>query len=343
MHPESRGPRGKSLRVLMILPTANGSNSTFVGTERQVDSLKAVGTTVGTYIFKNRRSLKGLIVGGLELRRRARELGADLIHVHFGAAQALAAVLFSPIPVVISFCGSDLLGNYNPRGRKTWLGYLSILLSQLAALRARRCVAKSEELRQALWSSSSRSKCEVIPNGVNMEQFRPVPQSEARATLGWQHDDPVVLFMDRKGAWVKDSDLARGAYAEARKSVPSLRMHVVETESPDRMPLFYNAADVLLLTSRHEGSNNTVKEALACNRPVVSVDVGDVRERIEGIEGCYLARPDPEDLAVKLRLVLNGPRCVGGQAKMQDLSLERVARRVIEIYSAALSRMGTER
>jgi len=79
-----------------------------------------------------------------------------------------------------------------------------------------------------------------------------------------------------------------------------------------------------------------IKEALACNVPVVSVDVGDVRERIRGIEGCYLAAPDPADLASRLLLVYSGPRRVAGRIKVQDLSLEHVALRLKEFYEEVL-------
>jgi teichuronic acid biosynthesis glycosyltransferase TuaC len=94
---------------------------------------------------------------------------------------------------------------------------------------------------------------------------------------------------------------------------------------------------VVLLTSLHEGSPNIVKEALACNIPVVSVDVGDVRERIQGIEGCYLAVPEPGDLAAKLQMVQAGSRRVVSRIKMQELSLKRVALQLKEFYSEVLA------
>jgi teichuronic acid biosynthesis glycosyltransferase TuaC len=81
----------------------------------------------------------------------------------------------------------------------------------------------------------------------------------------------------------------------------------------------------VLLTSLHEGSPNIIKEALACNRPVVSLDVGDVRERIQGIDGCYVALPNPDDLAAKLCLVHRSFSRVNGRVKMQELSIERIA------------------
>src|SRR4030095_5746723 len=98
--------------------------------------------------------------------------------------------------------------------------------------------------------------------------------------------------------------------------------------------------DVVLLTSLHEGSPNVVKEALACNRAVVSVDVGDVRERIEGIEGCYLALPDASDLAAKLHLVHARQSRVAGRIKMQNLSLEHIAYGLMQFYEEVLLHYG---
>lgn len=325
------------MRVLMVMPAVLGTDRPPVWAERQIDSITGIGLAVDTYVFSNRRSLYGLVEGGLALRRRAREFDADLVHIHFGAAQAVAGVLFSKKPVVISYCGSDLLGNFDERGRKTWSGWLSGMLSRLGAIGCRRAVAKSEELRQALWFSSLRRKCVVIPNGVDLETFRPMTQAAARSTLGWTHSDPVVLFMDRKGAWVKDPELAQAAYAEAKRKVGNLRLYVIENETPDRLPLLYNAADALLLTSRHEGSNNTIKEALACNLPIVATDCGDTIERLEKVHGCHICARDAEELGRKLSEVTTTRGRIEGRGHLQGLSSEAVAAKIKQVYEAALS------
>jgi glycosyltransferase involved in cell wall biosynthesis len=93
----------------------------------------------------------------------------------------------------------------------------------------------------------------------------------------------------------------------------------------EEVPIWLNASDVVLLTSLHEGSPNIIKEALACDLPVVSVDVGDVCERINGIEGCHIAMPDPDDIRVKLGLVRARGRRIAGRERMQALSLEQTA------------------
>ena len=261
---------------------------------------------------------------------------ADIIHVHYGASQALATVLFAPKPVIISFCGSDLLGNYDASGRKTWSGRLSMVLSQMAVLGCRNSIGKTAELKEALWFSWLRRHCRVIPNGVDLTQFRPLSQAEARASLVWRHDDPVVLFVDRWKDWVKDPDLARAAYERARTAVPTAQWVVVHNEPSERMQLFYNAADALLLTSRHEGSNNAVKEALACGLPVVATSCGDIPERLHGVRACFSCERDPEELGHRLAHVLRLRERTNGHEHAQELALDRVAVRIKQCYEEAL-------
>jgi glycosyltransferase involved in cell wall biosynthesis len=321
----------------MVIAPVPGSNMPPVWARRQIESLQAIGITVDTYVFQHRRSLRGLIWGGLGIRRKAREFDADLVHIHFGAAQALVGVLCSTRPVVLSFCGSDLLGNYDQKGRRTWSGILSGLLSRLGAIGCRRAIAKSQELKQALWLPFLRSKCEVIPNGVDIEYFHPMPQAQARAMLHWNHKDPVILFMDRKGAWVKDPNLALAAFEEAKRIVPALRLCVVEDEPPEHMPLFFNAADVLLLTSRHEGSNNTVKEALSCNLPVVATACGDTPERLRGVRLSYVASRNSRELGERLAAVVTLRERSNGRQHVRELALDRVALQIKALYEGIVS------
>lgn len=168
-------------RVLVVIAGPLSVDRAAIWARRQVADLRRHDVLLETYLFENRRSVRGLLKGGLDVRRRARD--ADLVHVHFGSAQALATVLLAGRPVVVSFCGSDLFGNYDRIGRKTWSGRLSSLLSRIAAIGATRAIAKSEQLRDALWPWT-RHKCDVIPNGVDLEEFAPRSRYEARAELG---------------------------------------------------------------------------------------------------------------------------------------------------------------
>jgi glycosyltransferase involved in cell wall biosynthesis len=155
--------------------------------------------------------------------------------------------------------------------------------------------------------------------------------------LGWDPDVFHILFQD-SGDSVKRPELAFESVQALKNSGMKCELHVLRNVSYAEVPTWINASDVLLLTSIHEGSPTIVKEALACNLPIVSVDVGDVRERIEGIEGCYIARPEPHDLAAKLSLVASSAVRIDGRPAVQRLSLEHIAIRLADFYRDVLGK-----
>ena len=100
-----------------------------------------------------------------------------------------------------------------------------------------------------------------------------------------------------------------------------------------------NACDVLLMTSLHEGSPNVVKEALACNLPIVSTDVGDVRNRIGALDGCVVcATDDPATIAEALNQVLSRRQGIDGRKAVLDLDEQVLTSKVIDVYRRAVEK-----
>ncbi|HBH81730.1 MAG TPA: hypothetical protein DDY39_18040 [Nitrospira sp.] len=194
-------------------------------------------------------------------------------------------------------------------------------------------MVKSRNLEQALPATVIRSKVRIIPNGIDLKRFKPIDQADCRNRLGWDPNRFHVLFPANVGGDPrKRLYLAQAAVDKANRSGLNVELHQLRGVSHEAVPIWLNASDVVLLTSLHEGSPNIIKEALACDVSVVSVDVGDVRERIDGIEGCHIALPDPDDLGIKLSLVAANKGRVAGHAKMQALSLEQTALRLGSFY-----------
>lgn len=241
----------------------------------------------------------------------------ELIHANYGLTGP-AAVAQPNLPFVLSLWGSDLYGRYG------WL-------SRLCARRADAVIVMSETM-----ASDLGQPCHVIPHGIDTAKFSPRPQEAAQAELSWDPDVRHVLFPYPPVRDVKDYPRAERVVAAAQERLDgSISLHPVVGVPHERMSTYMNAADVLLLTSSHEGSPNTVKEALACNLPVVSTDVGDVRERLDGVTPSAVGRTDPELVEALCTILERGERS-NGRAAVSELTAEWTARRIHEVYEGLL-------
>ena len=177
----------------------------------------------------------------------------------------------------------------------------------------------------------------VIPNGVNIEKFKVMGQDEARKTVGFKDGVKYVIFVSNPARSEKCYPLAQkavGALSDA-----NVTLVPVFDKTHDEVVTYMCAADVLLMTSISEGSPNVIKEAMACNCPIVVTDVGDVHERLDGLEGCYIAGTrDVGELADLLAQALRfGKRTEGRQALlMQGLTTHDIAERIKAVYSSVL-------
>ena len=307
-------------------------SGTFV--EQQIKGIGQVGLEVRVMIVD--RVQKGMSVylrTGRDVQAAIADFQPDIVHVLYGGVMAdIVTRVVEDRPTVVSFCGDDLLGTHLSGTVRKLISRYGIVASHKAARQATGILVKSKNLQDALPDDIPRSKVRIIPNGIDLDRFSPLDRDACRNRLGWRADRLNVLFPTNSGDPVKRPNLARAAVEIVNRSGIPAEMHHLQGVPHDEVPVWLNASDVALLTSLHEGSPNVVKEALACDLPVISVDVGDVYERIHEIEGCYVALSNPDDLAAKIRLVHAGPRRVAGRIKMQDLSLRRVALRLREFY-----------
>ena len=271
------------LAVTNMLPSAgNPKAGTFV--EQQIKGLRDAGVDV-EMLHIDRVGLGPLAyvkTVGI-VRSRMEQVRPDLVHVMYGGVMAfLVTRATRACPTVVSYCGSDLLGARHGPAAFRLRNAVGVFASHVAARHADGIVVKSHGLRQALPKDIDPSRTRTIPNGIDLGRFRPLDRLECRQKLGWEPDVFHVLFPTADPrAWDKRWPLAEAAVAELNRMGVRTEIHGLPGVPHEEVPVWMNAADVLLLTSDHEGSPNIVKEALGCNRPVVSVDVGDVRERIQ--------------------------------------------------------------
>jgi glycosyltransferase involved in cell wall biosynthesis len=176
----------------------------------------------------------------------------------------------------------------------------------------------------------------IIPGGIDLELFKPMPQAQAREQLNLHPDKPLVLFVGSPQNAVKRHYLAQ-ATIDILKTSRDVELIVATGVLPDQIPVYMNAADVLLVTSKHEGSPNVVKEAMACNLPIVSVDVGDVKERLRNVTECTVINSsNPSDLAPSLEKTLLRKQRSNGREQALELSEANLVQRQIRVYEKAI-------
>jgi teichuronic acid biosynthesis glycosyltransferase TuaC len=324
---EARPP----LRSLHVI--AGGPDSSLmIFARRESVSLRHAGISVRQFFLASRTSPIDLLREFFRLRREIREFRPHVIHAHYGTVTALFSGLATSGPLVVTFRGSDL--NPTPTINR-WRSLTGRFFSQLAALRASEIICVTTGLKHRLWWRQDRVS--VMPGGIDLESFRPRPRDEARAALGWPVTEKIILFNAGKAPTIKRLDLAEAAVEEANRNGCRTRMVVLNGDTdPDAIPLYLNAADCLLITSDWEGSPYIVKEALGCDLPVVSVDVGDVRERVAGVSPSRIVERHRDALGAALAEVLSFGCRSNGHLAMQELSEAKVAERIRSIYERAV-------
>ncbi|OYR39221.1 MULTISPECIES: glycosyltransferase family 4 protein [unclassified Halorubrum] len=244
----------------------------------------------------------------------------DLVHANYGLVGPLA--LAQPVrPVVLTLWGSEVMGYSNRLDRVT----------RFAARHSDAVIAPNEAV-------SRRLDCdhEVVPFGVDLELFRPIDRTQARKRLGWDQSKRFVLFPYDTDRDVKDFERAQRVVSEA---VVNAEIKAIHGREYEEMPYLMNACDVLLVTSERESGPMVVREAAACNVPVVSTDVGFAAETLADVENSHVADTDDE-LADALDATLRSAGRSNGRERVRAHTAERMATDLHSIYSALLATDG---
>ena len=324
------------MRVLImtaIYPTPeNPAFGTFVRT--QVESLKQAGIDIELLLLNGRSRKWNYPKAAFQLRRRLAKGSIDLIHAHYGYVGMVARTQWK-VPVVVTYHGSDLMGLVNGRGKKVLVSPLVVGAGQMLARCADAAIVQTAKMASLL---SKKSNVFIIPCEIDFEVFRLIEREQARAALGLEAGKKYLLFAANPQIVVKRFPLAKAAAEELKKQDPSIELLVVYKEPQERLALFMNACDALVFPSYQEGSPNVVKQAMACNLPIVATDVGDVGEVIGNTNGCYVCKAEMEEFVQRLAVILRRRERTQGRAQVQHLARPAVAQRIIGVYEQVLKK-----
>lgn len=295
---------------------------------RQIDGLRRRGIEIDVEPFTGARDPRRYLAVRRRVRERLRDSRYDVVHAHCGQAAVAAAGMSRPY--VVTFYGSDLEGIVGRGGRYAVRGKVLRRLARRVARRADAVIVVARSLARHLPDDVSPT---VIPTAVDLDVFRPGPRDAAREALDLPTDRSLVLFAGRPEMPVKRYGLARRVVELAGDGAQLLTIAGLE---PSGVACYMQACDALLLTSMHEGAPTVVKEAVACRLPVVSVDVGDVRETV-GDNAVVTPDDEPGTIAEALRRVLAEPRRL--DAPIPDALDQNVqSARVAAIYEDVVRR-----
>lgn len=310
------------MRVLMLTNMYPHDEDPSFGTfvYDQVRALRRLGVEVDVLFVNGRASRWRYLEAYPRLWRQLYYVEYDLIHAHYVFSGWIARAQWR-LPIVQSF--------HAPGQMHTYQGWLCRrLIPWVDAV-----IVTSQDHKTRLGFDQAH----VIPCGVDLTLFTPMPQAEARMALGWDEGKKIVI-------WVGDPrpekrlDLAYETFRLLQACRDDVELRVISKMPHRTIPTFMNAADVLLLTSDHEGSPMVIKEAMACNLPLASTAVGDVPEVIRGVEGCFLAEHSPTALADAVEAALAFGRRTRGREAIRHLQVGEEARRLIALYESVLKR-----
>lgn len=272
--------------------------------KNQADSLLELGVNIEFFTI-SQKGLKGYYKAIWQIRKLVKQKSFDIYHAHYGLS-AIAATFAGLKPLFSSLMGSDIKEG----------GLQLFLLKWFSRKRWSVTITKSNELHKTI----GHQDVKIIPNGVNMKKFAPMDSNVAKQKIGLKKDMRYVLFGSDPDRSEKNFKLAKEAFSLLKSK--NIELIVLKNIENEEVPIYLNASEVVILTSLWEGSPNVIKEAMACCRPIVSTNVGDVSWLLEGVKGSFIAIANPVDFAEKIDCAIDFDDKTDGRSKLKGIGLD---------------------
>lgn len=329
----------KVLHITPMYPTeSNPGFGAFV--KSQVDSLRPL-VDIDLLILPGSGGISPYIKSIPLLKKKLRT-EFDVIHVHFGHVATMVKMLYSgKAPVVTSYCGSDLLGKVSDSGFAALKGKNLAKMNKQSSKDDFCSIVKTEELGEQLKGIAENIR--IIPNGVDAEVFKEMDSKACKEELGLDTKKKTILFPADPENKIKNFALLKSALSK----IESDNIQLISFDSNNRIshnkvPVYINAADLVILTSRHEGSSNVIKESMACNKAAFSTDVGDSKWLLGGVKGSKIVAYDPDSLKDSIEQFFKNDfgQDSNGRAVFfeKGLDVKNIANKIFDIYTSAMEK-----
>ena len=306
------------MKILVVASFNKGRFAPFI--LEQVAALKEKGCEINFFGLHG-KGIKGYLKNLSELKNKIEEVRPDVIHAHYGLS-GLLANLQRRVPVVTTYHGSDI-------NDKKALRFSKIAMR----LSAWNIYVSNKTLEIA----NPKNKYTLLPCGIDLTDLQLTERREAKRQMNLSETKKYILFFCAFDNVVKNAPLAKEVVSHVQDE--DAKLLELKGYSREEVTLLMCAANAFLMTSFTEGSPQVIKEAMACGCPIVSVDVGDVKERVEEVEGCYVAKTrEPKELAELLQkaMIFDGKTNGRGKLLADGLDNMLVAEKLMQIYNKAL-------
>jgi teichuronic acid biosynthesis glycosyltransferase TuaC len=297
--------------------------------KEQIDALKKdEGVEADVYFINGRESKLNYFKSISALRSKIEKGNYDLIHIHYGIS-GLFLLFYTPkIPVFITLHSGELFQKK---------GYINHLMQKNLTLAIVKKVEKVIVLNDTMITLLSPYKDKLIklPCGTDLDLFTNNAQPMAS-------DKFVIGFPGNKARKEKNYPLFMEIVTELRKA---RTVEVIEFHNLTREEVIAGLGkiDLLLMTSTVEGSPQIIKEAMACNKAIISTKVGDVDDLLGNVTNSYVldsfSFSDFLEPVVKIMTLPVSARVSNGRAKLIEMGLNsrKVSERIYHLYKEYVS------
>ncbi|MDI6401687.1 glycosyltransferase [Balneolaceae bacterium ANBcel3] len=309
------------MRILFVASGNKGNMNPLINSQKEsLLHYKKRKIEIDSYLIIG-KGILGYLGNYFTLRKKIKKGNYDIIHAHYLFSGILASVVGKK-PIITSLMGSDIY--------KKYYKYIVIIFVKYFWDQS---IVKSCDMAKIF----SKTKVSILPNGVDISRFKSNNRFNACEALGWDSSKTHILFAASPSRLEKNFLLAKEAFNLVSRKHENLQLQILENIPHNSIPIYLNASSVVILSSKWEGSPNVIKEAMACNRPIVCTNVGDVSWLFGNEEGHYICSHDVNDFSEKLEKCINYSKHeskTNGRNRIIELQLDSdsVAKKIIAIY-----------
>lgn len=323
---------------ILFVSSGNSSEGISPIISNQGESIKSQGIDLD-YFTVNGRGFKSYIHHVFILKKHLRNNKYDIIHAHYGLCGLISLLSKNKEKLVVSFMGDDLLGENKQDGSFLFRSrFQTFLNKKISKFFYDASIVKSAEMYKI---HGKKELLFIVPNGIDLEKYKPLNKEKCRNQLLWNNNKINILFAANPNRAEKNFIHTENAITNLSNTY-NIDLKILKNIPQLQIPIILNASDVVVLSSFHEGSPNIIKEAMACNRPIVSTNVGDIKWLFGDENGHYISNFSCNDFAEKINIAIIysiEKKNTNGRARIIKLGLDskKVATKIIDIYNKILN------